>query len=231
MMKVTYIGHSGFLTEDENRYCLFDYYRGSLPALDSGKKMLVFASHAHHDHFQPDIFRLREQFSDIRYILSSDIPADRYEDRGDIIVMAPNEERTASGCRVRTLRSNDQGVAWLVKTETKTIYHAGDLNWWDWEEESDVFRKVIRRTYQSEINKLQQEHIDIAFVPVDPRLGRAYCLGLDWFMKRTDTEVVFPMHFWENFEISDRLMLEPCTEDYRDRIQRIEREGQSFELE
>ena len=41
------------------------------------------------------------------------------------------------------------------------------------------------------------EKIDIAFVPVDPRLGEQYCWGLDCFMKRTETKVVFPMHFWE----------------------------------
>ena len=65
------------------------------------------------------------------------------------------------------MRSNDQGVAYLVHSEEKTVYHAGDLNWWHWEGESEVFNKMIRRTYQSEINKLQNEKIDIAFVPVE----------------------------------------------------------------
>ena len=112
------------------------------------------------------------------------------------ISVDPNEEKEIFGMKVRTLRSNDQGVAYLVRSGNRTIYHAGDLNWWHWEEESEVFNKMIRRTYQAEINKLQGEKIDIAFVPVDPRLGEQYCWGLDCFMKRTDVKHVFPMHFW-----------------------------------
>ena len=122
-------------------------------------------------------------------------------------------------------------MAYLLHCGDRTIYHAGDLNWWHWEEESEVFNKMIRRTYQSEINKLQQEKIDIAFVPVDPRLGEQYCWGIDCFMKRTDTKYVFPMHFWGNYDIFDRLMLEKCTETYKDKIMKIEREGQTFLIE
>ena len=73
--------------------------------------------------------------------------------------------------------------------------------------------------------------IDAAFVPVDPRLGEQYCWGIDCFMKRTDTNYVFPMHFWGSYDVYDRLMLEPCTRDYRDRIMKIEQEGQSFLLD
>ena len=122
-------------------------------------------------------------------------------------------------------------MAFLVKYKNRTIYHAGDLNWWHWEGEPDAYNTKMRRSYQSEINKLQKEKIDVAFVPVDPRLGEQYCLGLDCFMKRTETDKVFPMHFWGTYDIFDRLFLEKCTEDYQDRIMRIDREGQTFLLE
>ena len=89
----------------------------------------------------------------------------------------------------------------------------------------------MRRSYQSEINKLCGEKIDAAFVPVDPRLGEQYCLGIDCFMKRTETKRVFPMHFWGEYEIFDRLDSEACTEAYRERMIRIEGEGQIFDLE
>lgn len=233
MMEVTYLGHSGFLLEMEHIYCLFDYYKGGFPKWDPDKKMVVFVSHAHYDHFGKEIFRLREVFPEICYVLSSDIDPTEYSHVGfspcsDIISMGPNEEKEIFGIKVRTLRSNDQGVAYLLRCGDRTIYHAGDLNWWHWEEESELFNKMIRRTYQSEINKLQREKIDIAFVPVDPRLGEQYCWGIDCFMKRTDTKYVFPMHFWGNYDVFDRLMLEKCTGTYKDRIMRIEREGQTF---
>ena len=132
---------------------------------------------------------------------------------------------------MRTLRSNDEGVAFLVHYHGQTLYHAGDLNWWHWEGEPEAYNTGMRRSYQAEINKLQGEKIDAAFVPVDPRLGEQYCWGIDCFMKRTDTKRVFPMHFWGNYDVFDRLMLEQCTQEYRDRIMKIEQEGQSFLLD
>ena len=228
MLFRSYLGHSGFLAELEDVCLLFDYYKGELPELDPDKKMAVFVSHSHYDHYRKDIFRLRDRFGQIRFILSDDVPAAEEE---DVIFVRPNECREVLGLDITTLRSNDEGVAFLVKYKNRTIYHAGDLNWWHWEGEPDAYNTKMRRSYQSEINKLQKEKIDVAFVPVDPRLGEQYCLGLDCFMKRTETAKVFPMHFWETYDIFDRLLLEKCTEDYQDKIVRIDREGQSFLLE
>lgn len=229
MMKVTYLGHSGFLVETEEGYLLFDYYKGELPQMDSSKKLYIFVSHAHYDHYSREIFSLRGKASQVFFILSWDIPV-KDEDAGDdILFLRPGEERKVSDqCTVRTLRSNDEGVAFLVHFGRRTIYHAGDLNWWHWEGEPEEYNTSMRRSYQSEINKLQGERIDAAFVPVDPRLGEQYCWGIDCFMKRTDTARVFPMHFWGNFQVFDRLMLEKCTEEYKDKIMKIEKEGQCF---
>lgn len=253
MIKVTYLEHSGFLVETEKIYCLFDYYKGSLPQWNREKKMAVFVSHTHYDHFSGEIFGLREVFPEIRFILSADIEPAAYlphtgnvkatgerdgaenvsgdRNEGDIVTAAPNEEIEVFGMKITTLRSNDEGVAYVVRCGSRTIYHAGDLNWWHWEDETEAFNKMMRRTYQSEINKLQHEKIDVAFVPVDPRLGEQYCWGIDCFMKRTDTKYVFPMHFWGNYKIFDRLMLEKCTEEYKDKIMKIERTGQTFLLD
>lgn len=228
MMKVTYLGHSGFLVELEDMYFLFDYYKGQLPETDPEKGMMVFASHAHYDHFQNGIFELRDRFRDIHFILSSDIQAEENE---DTVFIRPNEEKLIRRCRIRTLRSTDEGVAFFIHYKGKNIYHAGDLNWWHWEGEPKAYNTAMRRAYQGEINKLQKEKIDVAFIPVDPRLGEQYYWGIDCFMKRIDTKKAFPMHFWDNYEIFDRLALEKDAAQYIDRIVRIEREGQSFLLE
>lgn len=226
MMNVTYLGHSGFLVEIDDAYFLFDYYKGAVPQMDRSKKLFVFVSHAHYDHYSRNIYDFRKDFAEIYYILSSDITAEAEE----VYSIKPNEEMNLGGCRVRTLRSNDEGVAFLIHYHGRTLYHAGDLNWWHWEGEPKEYNTGMRRSYQAEINKLQKEKIDVAFVPVDPRLGEQYCWGIDCFMKRTETKHVFPMHFWGNYEIFDRLMLEHCTQEYRDRIIKIEQEGQTFLL-
>ena len=180
MIKVTYLSHSGFLLEMADAYFLFDYYKGELPKLDSSKRFFVFASHIHYDHFQESIFRLREQLPQTVYILSDDIQT---EDAVNIRKIGPNQNLEVDGCRIRTLRSTDEGVAFLVTYQDRTFYHAGDLNWWHWEEEGEAYNTMMGRSYQREIHKIYDEKIDVAFVPVDPRLGEQYCRGLDYFME------------------------------------------------
>ena len=48
-MDITYIFHSGFLIETADCHYIFDYWKGSLPALDTSKPVFVFASHGHAD--------------------------------------------------------------------------------------------------------------------------------------------------------------------------------------
>ena len=230
-MRVTYIGHSGFSVELESHILLFDYYEGTMPEFDPAKKLLVFASHSHPDHFNREILKLADVYPDVEYVFPKDIRIAKKEQRESEHFMRKRDEITVGDTKVKSLRSTDEGVAFLVRCEDRIIYHAGDLNWWHWEGEPDEKNTEMRRAYQAEINRLMDEKIDIAFVPVDPRLGEQYCWGLDCFMKRTETKVVFPMHFWGNYSIFNRLALEKCAKDYEDRIVRIEKPGQVFLLD
>ena len=225
-MRVTYIGHSGFSVELESHILLFDYYEGTMPEFDPAKKLLVFASHSHPDHFNREILKLADVYPDVEYIFPKDIRIAKKEQRESEHFMRKRDEITVGDTKVKSLHSTDEGVAFLVRCEDRIIYHAGDLNWWHWEGEPDEKNTEMRRAYQAEINRLMDEKIDIAFVPVDPRLGEQYCWGLDCFMKRTETKVVFPMH-----SIFNRLALEKCAKDYEDRIVRIEKPGQVFLLD
>lgn len=242
MLKVTFLDHSGFLVEFEDAYFLFDYYKGDLPQLDPDKKMYIFASHAHYDHYRKDIFKLKQESEQIVFILSSDILTeqkqrnDKKEQQDDkkeseILRMNSDEQVEIGAVRVQTLRSTDEGVAFLVDYDGKTIYHAGDLNWWHWEGEPEEENAEMGCAYQEEIDKIQGRQIDLAFVPVDPRLEQQYCWGLDYFMRHTDTELVFPMHFWGDYKIFDQLADEECVKEYADKIVRIQKAGQVFETE
>ena len=59
-MKITYINHSCFSVELDNCILLFDYFDGSIPKFDNNKKIYVFSSHSHHDHYNKSIFDLRK---------------------------------------------------------------------------------------------------------------------------------------------------------------------------
>ena len=74
VMKVTYINHSGFLVETRDCYYIFDYYRGELPHLDKEKEVIVFCSHFHEDHFNPQIFEILDDMGmTYQAVLANDI--------------------------------------------------------------------------------------------------------------------------------------------------------------
>ena len=134
------------------------------------------------------------------------------------------------GARIQTLPSTDEGIAFLISYQGHVIYHAGDLNWWHWEGEPEEYNRQMKEAYQSALLQLPDTRIDVAFVPVDLRLGRQYVWGLDYFMRHTDTSCVFPMHFWGDYDVFSRLLEEPCTREYRKKIVSIEKEGQKFDI-
>lgn len=227
-MRVTYLNHSGYMVEIDGRILIFDYYKGRLPEIKEESKVYVFASHAHPDHFNRKIFGWEKLYPDIRYILSDDIKDKGPE--GKTIFVGPGEDIVLEGLRIRTLRSTDEGVAFFLNLKDQVIYHAGDLNWWHWKEEEDAYNEMMRRGYQREIGKIRDERIDAAFLPLDPRQEEQYCLGFDYFMRHTDTKHAFPMHMWNQYDICGRLLKDPVSEPYRDKVARVTESLQAFEI-
>lgn len=233
-MEITFLGHSGFYVELEDTLLLFDYYKGSLPGFPHGKKLYVFASHRHPDHFNPEIFSLANDKKDIFFILSGDIREGRIpkELRMQAARLKPNESFSPENISVRTLKSTDEGVAFLVECEGKTIYHAGDLNDWRWIEEPEYWNRQMAENYRSYIEPLQNMHIDAAFIPLDPRQEDYYTLGMDYFLsltgRKSDRDRIYPMHCWEDYDIISRWLAEHPEHPDRDKIVRIQECGQMF---
>jgi len=227
MLKITYISHSGFLVELEDAYLLFDYYKGVIPELAPEKTLYVFSSHSHHDHFNFNVFNLQKRGNKIYYILSDDIQVDGFK---EVTLVGPNIELTVGDCLITTFESTDLGVAFLVSYKGVKIYHAGDLNWWHWNGESDEYNQKMKENYQKEVNKLKDEEIDVAFVTLDPRLEDAYLLGLDYFVKVTHPKWIFPMHFWDKVDIFNKLLNEREIERVIERIVCIKEPGEEFYL-
>jgi L-ascorbate metabolism protein UlaG (beta-lactamase superfamily) len=238
--EVRYLFNSGFAVKTGGRFLIFDYYNMSpfrgLQGLEGGvvepKKLTgldvtVFASHAHMDHFVPAVLKWEREIPDIRYVLSYDIKSDGVR---NVVRAFPDKTYEVGGMQVRTLPSTDAGVAFVVRTEDLTLYHAGDLNWWHWEGEPDDENRAMGDAYKKEIDKLKGETFDLAFVPVDPRLGGEYLWGLDYFMQQADARVIFPMHFRNAYSVFDRLERDPAAARYTDRVVRITRRGEKFEV-
>ncbi len=216
-MKVTYLGHSGFFVETEKHCLLFDYYIGGLPKPNPDKRLTVFVSHSHKDHYNREIFKLQDSYygggKNITYVLSRDVNKKDAESRlsgnheilfvkaGETYELYGKKEDSGESLTVETLRSTDKGVAFLVTGEDFSLYHAGDLNLWKWEGESKAYNNNMEANYRREMEKIRGRHFDAAFVPLDPRQEGFAFGGLDAFRKTAEADVIFPMHFWKQPEI------------------------------
>ena len=226
-MKITYIHHSSFLVELKQLSLLFDYFQGDVK-LPEGKPAVIFASHRHGDHFSPVIFDFAKERQDVYYVLSDDIWEKRTPSglRERILFAGPGQEFSLpwlSGISVRTFKSTDEGVAFLVRSPEGVIYHAGDLNNWQWEGEPKDWNRNMEVNYRRQLEAMKNEKIDVAFVPLDPRQGKDFYRGMDDFMKMVGAARVFPMHCWDDFTVISRLKAMEESKDYRDRIMEIGR--------
>ena len=222
-MKVTYIHHSGFLVETDQAYYLFDYEKGSLPPLDVTKPIFVLSSHSHGDHYNPDIFSLLKTcgMQKIRAVLSEDIevPTDV-----DVLQVAPGKEYDLGQQKLTTFLSTDPGVAFLIEDQKILIYHAGDLNDWVWEEETDEYNEEMTANYRRQIdllaNTLQSREIHLAFVVLDPRQEKDYDRGMCYFLEKIAVKEVYPMHYWDDPSIIETFLKDHP--EFKSQIQKTE---------
>jgi len=223
-MRITYIHHSCFLVETDSCYYLFDYEKGCLPQMDVAKPILVFSSHGHHDHYNPEIFSIlnRAGMQTIYAVLSEDIPVPVSV---NVLQVSPGEEYDLwLQQKLTTFASTDLGVAFLIEDQERILYHAGDLNDWVWEGENDSYNEQMTADYRRQIDllaeKLSHRKINAAFVVLDPRQEKNYDRGLCYFLEHIPVSMVYPMHFWQQPNIIDTFIREHP--EYQFQIQRTE---------
>ena len=201
-MKITYLLNSGFMIEDGETVFLFDDFDDPSMTADkvisegNFKNLYILVSHAHFDHFGTRIRAYAPKVT--RYIFSDDIRQTRR------VKIFPAEQITYlkkykswedDNIKVSTFDSTDVGVAFLLETDSgKKIFHAGDFNWWHWEEESLVNRIVAEKTFFNKMKRLKGLKADIAFFPVDGRMGSSQEKGVTEFIKQTEVKTLVAMH-------------------------------------
>ena len=208
--KITHIFHSGFLVETENHTLIFDYIepknydkRISDDFFINKENSFIFVTHSHKDHFYSKIYDWSKYNSELIYILSNDIIPNHSEP--NIYLMEKYNNLKIKEAEITTYGTTDKGVSFLVKVDGINIYHAGDLNWWHWKSDSSTTQKKEEIEFKQEVDNLKNVNIDIAFIPVDPRLEEFYYLAAEYFAKTIKPQVIVPMHFEDNFEITHNL--------------------------
>ena len=87
LARIYYLYHSGFALKYKGNLLIFDYYsdqsesgarglrEGTISPKDlrDARKVYVFVSHSHHDHYNPVIYDWKEINEDIHYFLSFEV--------------------------------------------------------------------------------------------------------------------------------------------------------------
>ena len=244
MMQVTFLDHSGFLVETDVVTLLFDWWKGELPAMKPGVPLYVFASHRHEDHFNPQIFALdtwKEEVlddgdRDVYFLLGKGVSLDLRRRRlwgispetaGKIRVYQGGQVLSLPQAEIETLTSTDEGVAFLVTLpDGRTVFHAGDLNWWHWEGEDKGWNRNMEANFKRYTQPLQGRRIDLAMLPLDPRLGEAGFWGPAYFLEKADIRRFLPMHQWGDFDFTRKFLEKHPA--FTDLAAPVERTGQTF---
>lgn len=238
MKQITYLEHSGFAVTTDSVIMVFDCFRDPSHALHRifeqhrDRPVVFFVTHNHKDHYSKSIFGMAQNHQRV-YVMSNDIPAMRIPDTLAVQGMSAGDyvENLPGGISVKAYGSTDEGVSFLVTLpDGSTMFHAGDLNDWHWQEESTE-QEVAKADadFIRIVDRIASEHpaIDIAMFPVDVRQGADFARGARIFLEKIAVKDFFPMHFNGDYHLSCN------SESYRPEntaVHCLHEPGQSIEL-
>lgn len=219
-MKICFIYHSCFMVETKSSFLLFDYYKNKKDKnsgfdfnilmnsiFQSEKPLYVFASHSHHDHFNKEILKWQDMKNNIHYILSNDIKIKNPEINCHFMKL--NEEIMINNLRISSFGSTDEGISFAVEIDDQMLFHAGDLNWWKWYDDTMEEEKAMEDAFKNIVENIKEKNydIDVAFFPVDYRLEENYFCGGEYFISKINPKKFIPMHFADEFQITGKFKM------------------------
>jgi hypothetical protein len=112
--------------------------------------------------------------------------------------MAPGDTvRFSDELTVTAFDSTDLGISFLADFCGIRIFHAGDLNFWHWREESTMQEiEEADAEFRKAVLPISREKIDVAFFPVDPRQGTMFEAGANYFILTVKPRILIPMHYF-----------------------------------
>ena len=210
--KIMYHYHCGFSVQVGSTLFIFDYWEGDDRSLSpSGKitpsilqayeRIYVFVSHDRGHHFDPIIYTWIKDYPKlpITYVVANDVLIGTKGKR-----LAPLKRLQLSpDISVTAFGSTAHGVSLLVKVDGLHIFHAGNLNFWHWQSVNSARRiEEAERKFEACLLPITKEQIDIAFFPVDPRLGNMCDAGATRFIFEVKPRLFLPMHFQDRAEVA-----------------------------
>ena len=201
-MDITYLLNSGFLVRDEKILLVFDDYEDPAGIVDAAydkgdfDRLYIFATHAHFDHFSTHIRAYAPKTT--RYIFSSDIKHTKRVKifpTNKITYIKRYSEWQDDAIKIWSYDSTDVGVCFRVEFPSgKRVFHAGDFNWWHWEDDTPENIDLAEKSFKRQVKRLKGMQADVSFFPVDGRLGDSQEKGALEFAARTNVKSLVAMH-------------------------------------
>lgn len=201
-MEINYLLNSGFMIRDDRTLLVFDDYEDPAGIVDAAydagdfDRLYIFATHAHFDHFGTHIRAYSPNVT--QYIFSNDI---KHTKRAKmfptkkITYVRRYSEWQDDWLKVWIYDSTDVGVSFLVQTPSGAkIFHAGDFNWWHWSDDTPENIELATKSFKRQIKRMEGMTADVAFFPVDGRLGSSQELGAIDFVKCVKVKGFVAMH-------------------------------------
>lgn len=206
-MQIYFLHHSAICVVMEQSLLVFDYFmnnlgdgmaRGSISddEIKSAKRVYVFVSHNHHDHYNPFIFEWGKLNSNVTYLVDDTVN----RPNENAVMMSRGETFDDGYLHAVEFGSTDIGGSFYVECEGKRLFHAGDLNYWHWRDEGDAnYSRQMKLYFDREMKYLRAkvQDIDYAFFPVDKRQGSGFDEGADMFIELMKPKSFVPIHFVE----------------------------------
>lgn len=181
------LGHASFQIKSSGKIVYIDLKKYGKGVEPSEKADVILVTHGHADHCSPEtIMKIQKENS---VIIAPENCSKRV--KGDVRSLKPGEETEIDGIKIRAVEAYNHkrfrpsgrpwhpkgyGVGYLIKTEGKTIYHAGD---------TDLI---------PEMNKLGS--VDVALLPTGDKytMDNAEAADAALLIK---PKTVIPMHTWD----------------------------------
>ena len=209
-MELYFLSNSGFALMLDHAALIFDYYkdvsangeRSLAGGVVSGNDLAgrehayVLASHTHPDHFNPRVLTWRKECAHIQYLLDEGIASKAHGVKNAAFLKKGSVYQDGY-LYVRAFGSTDIGISFYLEAEGVKLFHAGDLNCWHWMDEADsAYVQQARQAFFDEMREIADSipELDLAFFPVDARMGSGYDEGALYFIQTMRPKCFVPMH-------------------------------------
>lgn len=239
-VKIWYTGHSGWAMQFKDKVVIIDYWadgrtkpglglaNGNInPSELIDKKVYVFATHDHSDHYDTTIYAWKDQIKNINYIYGfipekSEIHQTKGYHGPSYKYIEDHQTAMVDDIKVTSIKSDDTGQGFLLEVNGMKIFHPGD---------HAQFNADIKADYQKEIDFIAERthDVDIAFLPVTgcPSSWQKGEImgGFLYVLNKLNPAEVYPMHAYQREYLLKEFAQEAKAKNYKNKVTCLQNKG------